>query len=205
MSKGIIIYALAWLVFAVFHSWLARLTVQQHLESYLGKTYRFVYNIVAVVQIGLVYMTGRAVLSTVKFPILDQIVISVAGAMLQLAGLVIILYALRFYDLGRFSGLTQLVTGERLSAAAAEPLQMNGLNRLVRHPLYTGAFLVLWGGATTSIGLWTAVWGTLYFLIGTLFEERKLTRLYGEEYIQYQQQIPRYFPRLSWRRGSSNL
>lgn len=102
--------------------------------------------------------------------------------------------ALIKYDIGRFAGVTQLFTGEQLSSESNEPLQIGGLNRWVRHPLYTGAFLMLWGGAINSFELWTAIWGSVYLVIGTLFEERKLVRIYGHEYRQYQQQVPRYFP-----------
>lgn len=195
MSTGIIIYALFWLAFAAVHSWLARIPVQQALERHFGKTYRLVYNLVALVQILIVYMSGRAALATANFPLLDQAVVSAFCLFVQLLGLLIIVYALRFYDLGRFAGITQLFTGERLTKAQAEPLHRNGLNQWMRHPLYTGAFLVLWGGATSIFGFWTAVWGTLYLIIGTLFEERKLIRVYGDEYTRYQQQVPRYFPR----------
>ncbi len=196
MSNGILVYALAWLVFAALHSWLARLSVQKVLEAYLGKAYRFTYNLIAVIQILLVYKIGGAVLTTSNFAVFDLSIPSFAGYMMQLCGIVVLAFALRAYDLGRFSGITQLLTGERLSDAQPEPLQVEGFNRHMRHPLYTGAFFILWGGATSQLGFWTAVFGTLYLIIGTLFEERKLIRLYGDEYIHYQQKVPRYFPRL---------
>ena len=104
--------------------------------------------------------------------------------------------ALSMYDLGRFSGITQLITGEKTSSASNEPLQRQFLNRWVRHPLYTAAFFLLWGGATSTLGLWTAIWGTIYLIIGTLFEERKLVRIYGNDYRIYQREVPRYFPAL---------
>ena len=106
----------------------------------------------------------------------------------------VLLAALAKYDLGRFSGITQLFTGERVSAVSNEPLQISGLNKRVRHPLYTGAFLLLWGGAINSFELWTAIWGSVYLVIGTVFEERKLVSIYGDDYRRYQQQVPRYFP-----------
>ena len=102
--------------------------------------------------------------------------------------------ALSMYDIGRFSGITQAITGEKLSSTSNEPLQRRFLNRWVRHPLYTAAFLLLWGGAVSTLGLWTAVWGTLYLIIGTFFEEQKLVRIYGDDYRLYQREVPKYFP-----------
>ena len=193
---GILLYALLWLLFAVKHSLLARVAVQAKLERYLGHWYRFVYNLVAAITILLVYIAGRYLLANNGFSILDNSIGAVLSITLQIAGLITLLVALTQYDIGRFSGITQLRTKERLSEASHEPLQQRGLNRWVRHPLYTGAFLVLWGGAGSSLGLWTAIWGSLYLVIGTHFEERKLIALYKDNYRQYQQQVPRYFPRL---------
>lgn len=113
---------------------------------------------------------------------------------IQMLGYIVLLAALLKYDVGRFAGITQMFTGERVSASTSEPLQRQGLNRWVRHPLYTGAFLILWGGVVSLFDLWTAIWGTVYLLIGTMFEERKLLRIYGDEYQQYQKEVPRYFP-----------
>ena len=57
-----------------------------------------------------------------------------------------------------------------------------GLHRYVRHPLYSALFLCLWGLVQDPLSLATALWGSLYTLIGTYFEERKLISLYGEAY-----------------------
>jgi protein-S-isoprenylcysteine O-methyltransferase Ste14 len=59
--------------------------------------------------------------------------------------------------------------------------------------------MFLWGGATSSFGFWTALFASAYFIIGTKFEERKLVRLYGDAYRQYQESVSMYFP---WKRMS---
>ena len=65
----------------------------------------------------------------------------------------------------------------------------------VRHPLYSGAFLILWANALSPLQLWTAIWGSFYLIVGTYFEERKLISVYGDAYRQYQKNVSRYFPR----------
>ena len=55
---------------------------------------------------------------------------------------------------------------------------------------------MLWGGAISLLGFWTAIWGTLYLVIGSRFEERKLVNIYGDDYQRYQQDVPQFFPRL---------
>jgi len=176
------------------HSLLARHSVQQKLEKYLGRGYRLLYNLFAAVKILLVLLFGKYLLSESRFTFLSHQVVDIASFGIQALGFVVLIAALTKYDIGRFSGVTQVFTGERVSSVSNEPLQSGGLNKWVRHPLYTGAFLLLWGGAINSFELWTAVWGTVYLVIGTGFEERKLISIYGDDYRRYQLQVPRYFP-----------
>ena len=192
-----ILYAVAWFLFAIVHSLLARPVIQSRIENYLWRFYRLTYNLLAIFSIALVLLTGRLVLNTNRFVLFDNKIALFATFSLQITGFIVLLLALSTYDIGRFTGITQVITNERLNSADNEPLQKLGLNRWVRHPLYTGAFFVLWGGSVSMFDVWTAVWGTLYLLIGTLFEERKLIKIYGDEYKRYQQEVPRYFPAFS--------
>jgi len=78
--------------------------------------------------------------------------------------------------------------------AEDEPLRLDGLHRFVRHPLYAAGLLILWGRIGGPFELATAVWGTLYIVIGTAMEERRLARLYGADYTAYRQRVPAYVP-----------
>jgi len=118
-----------------------------------------------------------------------------AGDIVTVAGIAVLAVALLGYDRQRFLGLTQLKAPD---APVDEALRVDGLHRFVRHPLYSGLFLVLWGHAQTEFALATAVWGSLYLLIGTIFEERRLVALYGEAYIAYRARVPAFIP---WRRA----
>jgi protein-S-isoprenylcysteine O-methyltransferase Ste14 len=84
------------------------------------------------------------------------------------------------------------------STADDEPLQFRGLNRYVRHPLYAAGFMILWGRAGDPFAVATAVWGSLYLLIGTRLEERRLIRMFGSRYERYRRRVPAYFP---WKGG----
>lgn len=195
---GAIIYAFCWLLFAVVHSLLARPWLQKKLETFCGRYYRLLYNLLAAFKLAIVFYIGSVWLSQSHFALIDSAGFIVATAALQLSGVLVIAVALVPYDVGRFAGITQVLTGERVSSMdnvqAREPLQRRWLNRWMRHPLYSGALLFLWGGAVHSLGLWTALWGSLYLVIGAQFEERKLIRSYGEEYLQYQREVPAFFP-----------
>jgi len=72
----------------------------------------------------------------------------------------------------------------------AERLQIVGPYRLVRHPLYFGWVLVVFGAShMTRDRLAFAVLTTLYLAIAIRWEERSLTAAFGEDYERYQQQV----------------
>lgn len=107
------------------------------------------------------------------------------------AGWVVLVASARFYDLGRLAGLAQW-RGD----SEDEGLRTDGPHAWVRHPLYAGGYLILWGAAGTPLGLATALWGSLYLAAGTWLEERKLLRLYGPAYAEYRRRVPALVP---WR------
>jgi len=68
------------------------------------------------------------------------------------------------------------------------------MHRYVRHPIYLGAYLFLWGGVVDEFALQTAIWASAYLYIGTWFEDQKLIKQYGQAYIDYRQKVPSVFP-----------
>jgi protein-S-isoprenylcysteine O-methyltransferase Ste14 len=189
----IFIYALLWMSFGFVHSLLARASAKRLLEPLFGYAYRISYNLFSALHIGLVIIGGEIVLgsNSVVFEIGNELVF-VATAV-QWSGVIVIIFSLTQYDLGRFSGITQVFRGSDLSADT-EPLHTTGMHGYVRHPLYLGAYLYLLGGATSEFGMQTALWGCLYLLVGTWFEERGLIAQYGRAYEEYKQNVPAIIP-----------
>lgn len=91
----------------------------------------------------------------------------------------------------------------RLSITAK--LETKGLHRYVRHPLYFGTLLMLWS-VFFLFPSWpnfiTCTMITLYTWIGTVLEEQKLQKEFGELYVRYQQQVPMLIPFLKGRPAS---
>ncbi len=189
----IFIYALLWISFGLVHSLLARASAKRILQPLFGHAYRLSYNLFSALHIGLVIIGGQLVLggNSVGFGFGNELAILATAA--QWTGIVVIAFSLTQYDLGRFSGVTQLFRADNLTAEE-EPLHVTGMHRYVRHPLYLGAYLYLLGGAVNEFDMQTGLWGCLYLLIGTWFEERSLVTQYGRAYIEYKEKVPAIFP-----------
>jgi protein-S-isoprenylcysteine O-methyltransferase Ste14 len=75
-----------------------------------------------------------------------------------------------------------------------------GLYRYVRNPMYLGVLLVLVGEAlffeSETLGFYAAIMALAYHLFVVLYEEPRLSSLFGEEYERYRRAVPRWVPRL---------
>ena len=77
-------------------------------------------------------------------------------------------------------------------------LEVGGMNRFIRHPLYLGTILFAFG-----VLLWYPGWANLvsffcisiYTLIGIGYEERKLRNIFGSDYTEYSKKVPMIIPR----------
>ncbi len=218
-----ILYALAWLSFGVVHSLLARQKANRAFDAALGGFARIAYNLIAAVHLGaILFLEWRGFPGKVAFD--TPLWLHAPMVAVQVAGWALLFVALVQYDLGRFGGLTQarVIVHRRgrgrnsgrgagygtmagapaelpdpppdIPQARLEPLVTRGIHRYVRHPLYSAMFLMFWGRAFDEAALMTALWGTLYLVIGTIFEERKLLQIYGEDYARYSAAVPRYVP-----------
>ena len=81
-------------------------------------------------------------------------------------------------------------------------LYQQGLHSYIRHPLYLGTFLFIWG--TFLIIPYASLFVsyliiTVYTLVGIRYEEKKLVKVFGGNYIRYMQQVPMILPRLKKR------
>lgn len=82
-------------------------------------------------------------------------------------------------------------------AATTLPFHTPWLYRIVRHPLYVGWIIAFWATPTMTIGhaLFAASL-TLYMLCAIPFEERDLTAVFGEKYVDYRRRVGGLIPRL---------
>jgi protein-S-isoprenylcysteine O-methyltransferase Ste14 len=116
---------------------------------------------------------------------------------IQAVGVIGVLIGALSTDWLRFVGLRQALAylrGDDLPLPP-EPLQITGLYRLVRHPLYLFSMVGLWAiPFLTANVLAFNIGATLYFAIGLIFEEKRLEAIYSDAYRAYQAQVPALLP-----------
>lgn len=157
-------------------------------ESTFARTYRLFFNFVGVITLlPILYLV-------VWLPNQPLYSIPVFWRLFMLAGQVVAIFilaaALNKTDALDFAGLRQLG-----GKAEAPPLIVDGVYRWMRHPLYTGSMLFLWLIPVVSVNFFVLnIAITLYFIIGAIFEERKLTRYFGKVYLEYKVRTPMFLP-----------
>jgi methanethiol S-methyltransferase len=189
-ASGHFFYALAWLSFGLGHSLLAG----SRLRPLLGSFQRAAFNGIACAHLAVVWIGGWVVFGG-GASFAPPAWAGYGLTAVYVAGWLVLLIGLREYDLGRFAGTRQIRNHFRgVEEAEDEPLRTSGLLRAIRHPLYGGAFLILWGRVASEFDLATAVWGSLYLLAGAACEERRLLALYGNAYAEYRRRVPAFIP-----------
>jgi methanethiol S-methyltransferase len=100
----------------------------------------------------------------------------------QLAGLWLITRAVNVIDPLELAGIRQ--------AAAADGLQIAGPYHIVRHPVYLGWMLIVFGAARmTDDRLAFAAITSVYLLLAVPWEERSLERAFGDAYRRYKHAV----------------
>jgi protein-S-isoprenylcysteine O-methyltransferase Ste14 len=93
-----------------------------------------------------------------------------------------------------------IVRGRGTPAPFDAPRQVVAVGpyRLVRNPMYLGAFLVLLGSGlvarSPAIVMFSALWLLVVHLAVVFLEEPDLQRKFGSSYEEYRREVPRWLP-----------
>jgi len=117
--------------------------------------------------------------------------------LLLLSALILFWSGAQRYDIRSFLGITQLKAGQtRLLLSTSCDFLPIGVFGITRHPWYLGSLFCIWTLYTEySIPVFcAAIILSLYLVVGSQLEERKIIREYGNSYRRYQQQVSMLFP-----------
>jgi protein-S-isoprenylcysteine O-methyltransferase Ste14 len=193
-------YATAgWVLWCAFHSALISITVTEYMKRKLGNGFRFyriIYNTVSVATlIPLLYysrMIREAPVFSWEGPwVIVRILLLTAAIYLFVAGG-------RHYSWAQFSGVAQIRAGQADgSLCDCDSFVVSGIHRIIRHPWYLGGIMIVWAeNLSISTILINNIIISVYFVIGSFLEDRKLVHQFGDQYREYQQSVSMLFP---WR------
>lgn len=174
-------------LFALHHSILARPGIKQRVIKYVPAALeRSTFTWVASVLLLMVCALWRTVAGLVyAVPGIWRLV----GYAAQAAGLVLTIKATAELDALDLAGVRPMLDARRGSSATPQhvPLNTTGLYAVVRHPLYFGWVLFVFGiPDMTGTRAVFALVSTLYLVVAVPFEERSLVRTFGADYSAYQ-------------------
>ena len=190
--------ALLWILWCALHSLLITTTVSSWFSK-KGGLYLALY------RLGYILFSILTLIPVLyyQYSLPQRVLFSWHGAMrpiqffLLAYALILFWYGKKNYDMDFFLGLSQWRDYRERKPVRRIPFRCSGILRYVRHPWYSGGIALLWAlGSITDAGLLGKSILTIYLIIGTLLEERKLRQELGTEYEHYCRQVPMLFP---WR------
>jgi protein-S-isoprenylcysteine O-methyltransferase Ste14 len=179
-GRAIVINVLLFAVFALHHSVFARESIKQRVArvippGVIRAFYVWTASVLLIVVLAMWQPVRGEVYAVTGWP-------AVGHALVQLGGLWLIARSVARIDPLELAGIKP--------ATRVEALQIAGPYRFVRHPLYLGWLLVVFGAAhMTGNRLAFAAISTAYLLIAIPWEERSLRHAFGTAYTDYQHAV----------------
>ncbi len=193
------LYAIVgWIVWCTLHSFLISVTVTEYAKRKLGDRFRFYrisYNVFSLVTLVPIVAYSVSIRGQPIFRWEGPLV--VVRYLLLAVSLFLFFAGGRHYSLSEFLGIRQL-RDKRLSHTLSGPdtFVASGIHKVIRHPWYLGGIIILWTG-TANLSLSMILDNlviTSYFIVGSILEERKLVREFGEPYREYQRKVSMLLP-----------
>ncbi len=186
--------AICWVIFGLSHSLLAADNVKKRFSIIMQKAFRFyrlLYSFFAASILAYILYYNFSISSIMLWqaPAIQKIISIIIGT----GGIIMMLICINKYFFS-LSGFDVFYKKE-----SEVSLKVKGLNACIRHPLYTGTLLFVWGfffWQPLVANLISSICISIYTFTGTVLEERRLLKIFGEDYKNYVARVPRFFPKL---------
>lgn len=120
-------------------------------------------------------------------------IISITGLILIAAGLILLVFTISmFIRIGR---------GTLAPWSPTQKLVISGVYAYVRNPMISAVFITLIGESFFFHSQNIFIWALIFFIFNTIYfivsEEPGLEKRFGEEYLVYKTNVPRWIPRFT--------
>lgn len=194
----LIVLVVLWIAYFILHSLLASLTIKEWVQKKWSKFtpfYRIAFNILSLVLliIPMGYMYANRGAPLWQWP--GSIYWLANG--ITVVALIGFIGSIRYYDMREFFGFKQ-ITDNNTNIHDQETLKISPFHRYVRHPWYFFILIIIWCREMDSMYLTSAILLSVYIIVGSKLEEKKLLKYHGEVYRIYSKKVPGIIPR-PWR------
>jgi methanethiol S-methyltransferase len=198
MRSDYLVLALLWAAYCTIHSALISIRVVNFFRRVLGSSYSFYrlfFNAFSLVTLAPLiiysgsprYQDRMLLVWRGNWRILRYSLIALAA--------VLIISGARHYSLSQFLGIRQIRSkSSRGAMTETGNIDTAGVLGITRHPWYVAVFFLLWADNLDAAKIVINVVLSVYLVIGTLLEERKLVLEFGEKYREYQQRVSMFIP-----------
>lgn len=189
-------FSLLTIAWCALHSAMISVTVtnylkQHHLQHY--RFYRLFFNAVSLITLALIIIYQQSISTENIFD--WQGYLRIPQFIFISLGILLFYLGARKYDAKRFLGLSQLKESTASTGITQSgELDTSGILSVIRHPWYAGFILVLWARPMDYSTLILNTIFTAYLIVGSLIEEKKLLREFGDEYKTYQEKVSMLIP-----------
>ena len=200
IALDILLIVLLFSLFAFSHTWLASRKLKTALVEKIGNRiafYRMFYNVSSI----LFFLAFIAVAPKPDVIIYDlQFPFDIITFALQVLSLIGLIWTFGQFDSKEFLGISQIIryfngTYKAETLDEKQELKFDGAFKHSRHPVYL--FSILFLGFRPQMSLFYLILficSVVYFYVGSIYEEKKLVEVFGNEYREYQKRTARIFP-----------
>jgi len=203
MRISVFTTAVAFLAFAVMHSITVSRAFKRRLAGIVGETFMRAYYRLAFTVFSAVITAVAAYIIYIQPDVTywhPPLYISLPARIIQLCGVLLLVFAFHPFDPGYFSGIRQArdyigtgKTGGDIEGMKGGVLVTSGVYGLVRHPMYLGGILIfLFEPELTENSLVLRLLAAAYFIWGGYIEERRFIEDFGDAYREYMKKVSKF-------------
>lgn len=189
-------------LFALQHSIMARPGFKKWWTGLIPRVAeRSTYVLLASSLLFLLYWQWRP-MPTVVWEVESEVGVLALNTLFALGWLIVLLatFMINHFDL---FGLKQVYDYVKNIEPRRPEFKLRMLYQIVRHPIMLGFIIAFWATPVMTAGhLLFAATTTAYIYVAVAFlEERDLLKIFGDQYREYQKNVPMLLPFSKWKRG----
>lgn len=189
--------AIFWSCYFALHSFMAskkmKALAKRNLNGYF-KFYRLTFNFISIILLFLILFFQFSLKSEYLYK--ANFITMALGIVLFLSGIIAMFFAFKAFNTKEFTGLEQLEDKIQSSKNDIQ-LTKSGFYGLVRHPLYFATILLIIGAFIFMPTISNAIFVLIVFVylpMGVYLEEQKLINEFGQQYLDYQNEVKAVIP-----------